>query len=154
VLGFKGHEAKGGGNYEIRQDHAHAWVEALVPRPGPLSTLGLLGGGAAAAPALGLPGVASPGAVPPLRVVAAAIALGGCGVGPMVTTRATRNVHEPYYHWVTLDPTPRAAPEDGGLFGGLLGSASTQGEMFFKDFILGYNTALREKTIGAIVDWF
>jgi transglutaminase-like putative cysteine protease len=35
VLGFKGCEYEGDGNYVIRQDHAHAWVEVLVIRPTP-----------------------------------------------------------------------------------------------------------------------
>lgn len=33
VLGFKGCENTGGGRYVVRQEHAHAWVEALVSRP-------------------------------------------------------------------------------------------------------------------------
>ncbi len=32
VLGFKGADAEGGGKYVVRQEHAHAWVEALVPQ--------------------------------------------------------------------------------------------------------------------------
>jgi hypothetical protein len=35
VLGFKGCEAEGDGNYVIRQNRAHAWVEVLVVRPTP-----------------------------------------------------------------------------------------------------------------------
>jgi transglutaminase-like putative cysteine protease len=35
VLGFKGCEDAGDGRYVVRQEHAHAWVEALVPVPGP-----------------------------------------------------------------------------------------------------------------------
>ena len=35
VLGFKGCEPEGdAGHYIVRQEHAHAWVEALVPKPG------------------------------------------------------------------------------------------------------------------------
>jgi transglutaminase-like putative cysteine protease len=33
VLGFKGCDHLGGGRYEVRQEHAHAWVEALISRP-------------------------------------------------------------------------------------------------------------------------
>jgi transglutaminase-like putative cysteine protease len=33
VLGFKGCEHVGNGRYEIRQEHAHVWVEALISRP-------------------------------------------------------------------------------------------------------------------------
>jgi transglutaminase-like putative cysteine protease len=32
VLGFRGHEPAGDGRYLVRQDHAHAWAEVLVPR--------------------------------------------------------------------------------------------------------------------------
>ncbi|HET6575188.1 MAG TPA: transglutaminaseTgpA domain-containing protein [Fimbriiglobus sp.] len=35
VLGFRGCESEGDGNYVIRQDQAHAWVEVLVVRPAP-----------------------------------------------------------------------------------------------------------------------
>lgn len=35
VLGFKGCERVGPGRYVVRQEHAHAWVEALVSRPVP-----------------------------------------------------------------------------------------------------------------------
>lgn len=34
VLGFKGCEHEGDGKYVVRQEHAHAWAEALVPVPG------------------------------------------------------------------------------------------------------------------------
>jgi hypothetical protein len=34
VLGFKGCEHTEGGKYLVRQEHAHAWVEALVPKAG------------------------------------------------------------------------------------------------------------------------
>ncbi len=33
VLGFKGCEHTGGGHYLVRQEYAHAWVEALISRP-------------------------------------------------------------------------------------------------------------------------
>ena len=33
VLGFKGCEAVGEGQYVVRQEHAHAWAEALISRP-------------------------------------------------------------------------------------------------------------------------
>jgi hypothetical protein len=35
VMGYKGHEFQGEGQYLVRQDHAHAWVEVLIPRPMP-----------------------------------------------------------------------------------------------------------------------
>jgi hypothetical protein len=33
VLGYSGYETDGSGTYEIRQCHAHSWVEALIQRP-------------------------------------------------------------------------------------------------------------------------
>jgi transglutaminase-like putative cysteine protease len=33
VIGFRGQESKGGGEYVIRQSHAHSWVEALIWHP-------------------------------------------------------------------------------------------------------------------------
>lgn len=35
VIGFRGVESLGDGNYAVRHSQAHAWVEALVPRLGP-----------------------------------------------------------------------------------------------------------------------
>lgn len=35
VLGYRGCEGLGDGTYEVREDHAHAWVETVVPTPGP-----------------------------------------------------------------------------------------------------------------------
>jgi protein-glutamine gamma-glutamyltransferase len=34
VKGFRGCDSQGDGRYVVRQRHAHAWVEVLVPRPG------------------------------------------------------------------------------------------------------------------------
>jgi hypothetical protein len=34
IKGFRGAEGQGDGTYLVRHSHAHAWVEALVPRPG------------------------------------------------------------------------------------------------------------------------
>jgi transglutaminase-like putative cysteine protease len=36
ILGFKGCEQESEGRYLVKQEHAHAWVEALVPVPGPV----------------------------------------------------------------------------------------------------------------------
>jgi hypothetical protein len=33
VLGYRGYDTDGTGVYEVRQNHAHAWVEALLPTP-------------------------------------------------------------------------------------------------------------------------
>ncbi|MBL8796705.1 MAG: transglutaminase domain-containing protein [Planctomycetia bacterium] len=35
VLGFRGADPVGDGQYVVRQSHAHSWVEVLVQRPGP-----------------------------------------------------------------------------------------------------------------------
>jgi transglutaminase-like putative cysteine protease len=35
VLGFRGCEPVDGGRYEVRQEHAHAWTNVLISRPGP-----------------------------------------------------------------------------------------------------------------------
>jgi len=35
VIGFKGCENEGDGRYVIRQEHAHAWAEVLIPRDAP-----------------------------------------------------------------------------------------------------------------------
>jgi transglutaminase-like putative cysteine protease len=35
VMGYRGFEAGDEGNYFIRQENAHAWVEVMVPRPAP-----------------------------------------------------------------------------------------------------------------------
>ncbi|MCI0700284.1 MAG: DUF3488 and transglutaminase-like domain-containing protein [Planctomycetia bacterium] len=40
VLGFKGCEHQGDGRYIVKQEHAHAWVDALVSKPGLEGRLG------------------------------------------------------------------------------------------------------------------
>jgi hypothetical protein len=44
VLGFRGGESHGDGWYTVRQSHAHAWVEVLVPRSPPSNTVPRLPG--------------------------------------------------------------------------------------------------------------
>jgi transglutaminase-like putative cysteine protease len=41
VLGYRGCEARGDGNYDVRQLHAHAWVEAVIHRSPPAQVLPL-----------------------------------------------------------------------------------------------------------------
>jgi hypothetical protein len=47
VLGFKGCEPVEDGRYVVRQEHAHAWAEALISRPSPHQTLAGVVGAAA-----------------------------------------------------------------------------------------------------------
>ena len=114
ILGYKGCEPVGDGNYVIRQSHAHAWVEILVPRePRPDDPP--------------LPDQKNrPLMVPPLR-----------------------------FHWVTLDPTPElGGSEDANGSNTWLQDAQNRGVAFFKNFILGYNSDLRQKAGEAFVGFF
>jgi transglutaminase-like putative cysteine protease len=47
VLGFKGCDPVGNGRYVVRQEHAHAWAEALISRPSPFRALAGVVGAAA-----------------------------------------------------------------------------------------------------------
>jgi hypothetical protein len=134
VLGFKGFEARGDGWYELRQDHAHTWVEVLIERPAPQISLGLLGGG---------------GTIPPqvLRYAPALVA----GGADAPASPLTREDIPPEYHWLSLDPTPDAPAEDPSLLEGLLGSGS-KSQSFFRDFILGYDSQARAKAFAAFVE--
>jgi transglutaminase-like putative cysteine protease len=110
VLGFKGCEHEGNGVYAIRQDHAHAWVEILVPRPAPP----------------GFPFARRVGNPAPTEV----------------------------WHWLSLDPTPTGTTEgNSGTFEDWLGSARETWATFFLDFIVGYNTDRRQRTVEAIQAW-
>jgi len=44
VQGFRGADTRGDGHYDVRQCHAHAWVEVLVPRKEPAPAHGMHGG--------------------------------------------------------------------------------------------------------------
>lgn len=49
VLGFKGCDPAGGGRFVVRQEHAHAWAEALITRTPPTAAVTAIAGGPAAA---------------------------------------------------------------------------------------------------------
>lgn len=104
ILGFRGCELLEDGKYEVRQDHAHSWVEILIRRPE------------------GFPdGVADAG------------------------TEPAKEYPRHQYHWMTLDPTPGgerdALTSNGGDWFDRMGKRF---ETFYRDYILGYNTDLRE----------
>jgi transglutaminase-like putative cysteine protease len=142
ILGFRGQEPRGDGWHEIRQDHAHAWVEVLIPRPPHSVWLGSLIGG---------PGVALGPKVEAVRPLSCAA--GGLAVQPLNEATPGDPQTPGVYHWLSLDPTPGYSGDDPGLLENLFGSGS-RGEALFEDFILGYNAQAREKAIGAVVDWF
>ena len=113
VLGFRGCEPLGDGRYEVRQYHAHAWVETIVDRSPPTQLL-------------------------PLRL----------GESPPI--------YPTMQHWLSLDPTPAGSPEKDEKNGlsEWLEEALSRGENFFRNFVLGYDAAARQRTVDAIVNGF
>jgi transglutaminase-like putative cysteine protease len=112
ALGFRGCESRGDGNYEVRQDQAHVWVETVIARAPPVATL------------------------PPR---------------PGEPARPRGDVS---YHLLSLDPTPGGEPsaEQDDSLSGWLESTRAKGESFFRNFILGYDAAAREKAVAAAVE--
>jgi transglutaminase-like putative cysteine protease len=134
VLGYRGLEGRGDGWYDVREDHAHAWVEILV-----------------AAPADGL--------VPVWQLAAGfgmkqwemqrAWQLGGAlGVAATPLPAGWQPMR-----WVTLDPTPQGALGDDEAAGGLLSQARQRWEAVFKTLLLAYNRDSREQAAVAVERW-
>jgi protein-glutamine gamma-glutamyltransferase len=134
VLGYRGCEGRGDGWYDIREDHAHAWVEILLAAPSdelvpvwkiapgianwwPALRWAELAGGAIAAAALPLPN------------------------------------DWPAMHWVTLDPTPSGGGLDGKDDPSLLSQARRRWEAVLKAFLLAYNQESREQAAEALKTW-
>jgi hypothetical protein len=123
VLGFKGWEPGAGpGHYLVKQEDAHAWVDALIvesepglPRPALGAYLAVLDG---TFPALG-------------RVLAAA--------------RPDR----PVSRWRSLDPTPGGDPRPEG--GGWVADTRSWLNGVFKEYLVEYSAERRRAALGAAV---
>lgn len=134
VIGYRGAEGRGDGWYDVREDQAHAWVEALIPAPADelaplpdvvaaygdwqflMQTGWQLGG------ALAVAGTPLPGRPQPMR-------------------------------WVTLDPTPGGAGTEEDAASTLFGAAREKWEAIFKALLLAYNQDSREDAVAALQTW-
>ena len=134
VLGYRGCEGRGDGWYDVREDHAHAWVEVLVP--------------------------SSPEGLVPVIEVANAFGdwqfpmAAGWQMGGALAVAATPT--PPRWQpmrWVTLDPTPSGAGADGEGAATLLSQARQKWEAVFKALLLAYNAESREQAADAVKTW-
>ncbi|HKB04200.1 MAG TPA: transglutaminaseTgpA domain-containing protein [Gemmataceae bacterium] len=133
VLGYRGCEGRGDGWYDVREDHAHAWVEVLVPASGE-----------------GLPPVAQVatgfgGWYPSIQ---RGWAFGG---GLAVAATPLPEDWQPV-RWVTLDPTPAGEMEEGGV-DSLLGQARERWAAILKSLLLAYNQESRQRAADSLEDW-
>ena len=134
VIGYHGCEGRGDGWYDVREDQAHAWVEALVPAPGD-----------------GLPPASevATGFGEWLQPMQVGWQLGGALA---VAGTPTPSRWQPM-RWLTLDPTPSAGPEDDTAAGTLLTQARQRWEAVFKALLLAYNADSREQAAEAVGTW-
>jgi protein-glutamine gamma-glutamyltransferase len=135
VIGFRGCENRGDGWYDVREDHAHAWVEVLVRSAEddtpPLWQL---------AAQLGLPAQVDASSLWAGSIAPAWFSLPrGTGWMPM--------------RWITLDPTPGEAGADDSGAASLLGQARQRWEAILKALLLAYNKESREQAAEAVVEW-
>jgi len=134
VIGYRGCEGRGDGWYDVREDQAHAWVEALVPAPAdglaPLpDVLGALGDWQM-----------------PIQT--------GWQMGGALATAATPLPGRPQpMRWITLDPTPVGTGAEEDAAGTLLSHARQRWEAVFKALLLAYNADSREQATEALGNW-
>jgi hypothetical protein len=134
VVGYRGSESRGDGWYDVREDHAHAWAEILVPAPGaeavPVYQIG---------PTIGYPADLIRG-------------VGFTAGGPALAAFPLPLGWEPM-RWVTLDPTPAgelaATTEDDSL----LSQARQWWNAVLKALLLAYNKDSREAAAAAVEEW-
>jgi hypothetical protein len=128
VLGFRGAEHLGEGRYIVRQSHAHAWVEALVPLEKECPEVL----GASAAGLLGSPGGWSP-------FLAAAAFVPG----------------RPREHWLTLDPTPARGDDTNPDFtlAGFWQGTYTQLRQLWLAFVVDFNPDNQRFALLSLWEW-
>jgi protein-glutamine gamma-glutamyltransferase len=135
VVGYRGCESRGDGWYDVREDHAHAWVEVLVQSADddtpPLWQL---------APQLGVAA----------QVDATSLWAGSIAPAWFSLLRDTGLVP---MRWITLDPTPGEAGADDSGATSLLGQARQRWEAILKALLLAYNKESREQAAEAVAYW-
>lgn len=134
VIGYHGCEGRGDGWYDVREDQAHAWAEALVPASGD----GLIPA-AEVAPAFG----------PWYPAMQSIWQLGGAVAVPATPTPEDWKP----MRWVTLDPTPSGSGDDDTAAANLLNQARQRWEAVFKALLLAYNADSREQAAEAVRTW-
>ncbi|HJZ93089.1 MAG TPA: transglutaminase domain-containing protein [Gemmataceae bacterium] len=133
VIGYRGCEGRGDGWYDVREDHAHAWVEALVPAPGDgLPPAGQLG------PRLGMAW--------PVAERTGLLA-GGLAVISPPMPEGWRPMR-----WLTLDPTPAGDIGESGV-DSLFGQARERWASVLRALLLAYNQESRDRAAEAVEQW-
>lgn len=132
VLGYHGCTNRGDGWYEVHEDQAHAWVEALLPSK-VIRPRGVLWDQASSD-----------------RGVLWLLSMAGGGVVKPLTLRDELKP----YRWVTLDPTPGVPDGDASNSGNLLEQARQKWESLLKVLLLAYNRDSRDQAAEALGNWF
>lgn len=134
VLGYRGCESRGDGWYDVREDHAHAWVEVLI--------------------------AAEPDEAVPVWRIAPGLAnwwsaMQGIGLAGGCLAARALPVPDDWQavHWVTLDPTPSAGNVDEAGPPSLLSQARQRWEAILKTVLLAYNKESREQAAEALREW-
>ena len=106
VIGYRGCDSRGDGWYDVREDHAHAWVEMLLQ----------------------VPDIKRPHDVPWDNAVSGEGATGAAVVsGALVAHLLTLPDTMVPVRWVTLDPTPGDNSQDSNTAGTLLDQRGSDG---------------------------
>lgn len=131
VMGYRGCMSRGDGWYEVHEDQAHAWVEALLPakssRP-----LGVYWDQA--------------------KHEEGNLWLASVGGSVAADWRTWENDYEPY-SWVTLDPTPGGGDSTNNAGPTLLSQARQKWEAILKALLLAYNRESRDQAMESLRDW-
>jgi transglutaminase-like putative cysteine protease len=134
VVGYRGCIGRGDGWYDVREDHAHAWVEVLLP-----------------ASDESLPPIWSATVAPTLGIVSQVQAVSMAGGSMAVAALPLPQPWQPM-RWVTLDPTP-GAPADDSVAATLLEQARQKWGAVAKALLLAYNRDSRQQAVEAIESW-
>ena len=136
VVGYRGCEPRGDGWYDVREDHAHAWVEVLIPASDrdlpPVWTI---------ARELGME----------LEMRRASIVAGSVAPALMKLPQGPRGWTT--MRWQTLDPTPSSAGLDDEGADSFLGQARQRWEAILKSLLLAYNKESREHAVEVVGFW-
>jgi hypothetical protein len=141
VVGYRGCEGRGDGWYDVREDHAHAWVEVLVPAPTERRPHGALWDDAQAHPAVGGYAAVAGG---PAAAILTLPTVGSDG-------DPARGWHP--MRWVTLDPTPSGELAAAAGDDSLLAQARQKWEALLRTLVLAYNKESREAAAEAVEEW-
>ena len=133
VVGYRGCDSRGDGWYDVREDHAHAWVEVMIP--------------------------ASDDEAPPVWTIALALGMepqlrkASMFAGSVAPACMRLPDEWAPMRWMTLDPTPSGGGLDDEGGDSLLGQARQRWDAILKALLLAYNKESREHAIEVVNLW-